>query len=309
MYAVGIAILACVLIFTVGSEHSQQNPLIYIIITGSVGSLTVIGCKGLGIAIKETVNGNNQLTNWLTWIMVVSIVFNISVQINYLNKALDIFNTALVTPILYVVFTSCVILASTILFKEWKNLSAQDIIGNICGFCTLVTGIFLLQSFRELPESFGNFDNILKQNFKNASDESASCEKDLTDLHQQPELIRKHNGEPMMKSIAISSPQILTSDNNNKVLALPQLKKSHNRSHSYKLMDPMQSSHGSTVVITDCEPEMVTGYVNTGRHQRTSSSGSGKSMGIGTIRHNRSFSSGSNKTIALKKQTGKNVYN
>lgn len=39
------------------------------------------------------------------------------VQMNYLNKALDLFNTAIVSPIYYVMFTLCTITASVILFQ------------------------------------------------------------------------------------------------------------------------------------------------------------------------------------------------
>lgn len=42
---------------------------------------------------------------------------------NYLNKALDSFNTGIVTPVYYVMFTTMVLIASAILFKEWQNLS------------------------------------------------------------------------------------------------------------------------------------------------------------------------------------------
>ena len=38
---------------------------------------------------------------------------------NYLNKALDTFNTAVVTPIYYVFFTTSTIVASAILFNGW----------------------------------------------------------------------------------------------------------------------------------------------------------------------------------------------
>ena len=42
---------------------------------------------------------------------------------NYLNKALDTFNTAIVSPIYYVLFTTATILASGILFNGWGNAS------------------------------------------------------------------------------------------------------------------------------------------------------------------------------------------
>ena len=39
-------------------------------------------------------------------------------QMNYLNKALDLFNTAIVSPVYYVMFTVLTILASIILFQD-----------------------------------------------------------------------------------------------------------------------------------------------------------------------------------------------
>lgn len=56
---------------------------------------------------------------------------------NYLNKALDIFNTGVVTPVYYVMFTSLVITASAILFKEWEKLQL-----NVCDYDLFVTIIF-----------------------------------------------------------------------------------------------------------------------------------------------------------------------
>lgn len=95
---------------------------------------------------------------------------------NYLNKALDIFNTGVVTPVYYVMFTSLVITASAILFKEWEKLQLnvcdydllftiilticvifQDIIGIICGFLITVTAIFMLNTFREVDMSRSHF--------------------------------------------------------------------------------------------------------------------------------------------------------
>ena len=163
MYALFVVVLVLVLIFYYSPRYGQTNPLIYITITGSIGSLSVMGCKGLGVALKQTFAGDNQMTNWLTWFVLLSVAFCITIQMNYLNKALDIFNTSVVTPILYVVFTACVILASAILFKEWGNLKPEDIVGNICGFVTIVSGIFLLQAFKDMNISINNLVRIRKE--------------------------------------------------------------------------------------------------------------------------------------------------
>ncbi len=38
-------------------------------------------------------------------------------QMNYLNKALDLYNTAIVSPVYYVMFTVLTIVASVVLFR------------------------------------------------------------------------------------------------------------------------------------------------------------------------------------------------
>ena len=157
-----IAVSSCILIFYYGPRYGLTNPLVYITITGTIGSLSVMACKGLGVALKQTFAGDNQLTNWLTWMILIAVAGCITVQMNYLNKALDIFNTSVVTPILYVIFTSFVILASAILFNEWGKLGILDIVGNLCGFLTIVSGIFIVQAFKDMDISLKNMPKIRK---------------------------------------------------------------------------------------------------------------------------------------------------
>jgi multidrug transporter EmrE-like cation transporter len=73
--------------------------------------------KALGIALKLTFSGTNQLFYPQTWIFTLVVLTCVVTQLNYLNKALDTFNTAIVSPIYYVMFTSLTILASVIMFK------------------------------------------------------------------------------------------------------------------------------------------------------------------------------------------------
>ena len=122
-----------------------------------------MGCKGLGVALKETIQGHNELSNWLTWVVLLVVAVCITIQMNYLNKALDIFNTSVVTPILYVIFTTFVIAASAILFKEWQRLEPHDVIGTVCGFLTTVSGVFLLQAFKDMEVSLSNLPKARKE--------------------------------------------------------------------------------------------------------------------------------------------------
>ena len=91
--------------------------VVYITICSLVGSISVIACKGFGIAIKLTGEGDNQFDSPAPYIFGVVVIVCALTQINYFNKALDLFSTNLVTPIYYVMFTTLTILASIILFE------------------------------------------------------------------------------------------------------------------------------------------------------------------------------------------------
>ncbi|KAI3722873.1 hypothetical protein L2E82_34030 [Cichorium intybus] len=86
-----------------------------------LGSLSVMSVKGLGIALKLTFSGTNQLVYPQTWAFTFFVLLCVITQMNYLNKAVDTFNTAVVSPINYVMLTSLTILASVIMFKDAKT--------------------------------------------------------------------------------------------------------------------------------------------------------------------------------------------
>lgn len=56
----------------------------------------------------------------------------------YLNKALDMFNTSMVTPIYYVFFTTFVILASSILYKVSAAICGLLVPGGISGYSIIM---------------------------------------------------------------------------------------------------------------------------------------------------------------------------
>jgi hypothetical protein len=139
LYVIFVILVTLGIIFFVAPRYGRKNILVFILVCSLIGSLSVVSVKGLGLAIKETLSGNQQLSNFLTWFWLLAVMGCVSVQLVYLNKSLDIYNTSMVTPIYYVFFTSFVILASSILYKEWSCLGASDVIGNLIGFFTTVS--------------------------------------------------------------------------------------------------------------------------------------------------------------------------
>ncbi|KAK9051931.1 hypothetical protein SSX86_028559 [Deinandra increscens subsp. villosa] len=153
IYVAATLSLVVALVMHFEPRYGQSNILIYLGICSLMGSLTVVSIKAIGIAIKLTLEGISQIAYPQTWVFVTVAVLCVITQLNYLNKALDTFNTALVSPIYYVMFTSLTIIASVIMFKDWKDQSVSDIASEICGFITVLSGTIVLHSTREQEPS------------------------------------------------------------------------------------------------------------------------------------------------------------
>lgn len=145
-YAVCVLSLAAVLALHVAPRYGATTLLVPIAICSLVGSLSVMSCKALGTALRLTVAGDNQLIYRETWFCAAAVVCFVLVQMNFLNRALDVFSAALVTPIYYVAFTSLTILASVIMFREWEAMGGVELATVFCGFCTIMGGVYLLHA-------------------------------------------------------------------------------------------------------------------------------------------------------------------
>lgn len=135
-------------------RFGNSNIAIYLLLCSGIGSLTVVLCKAVALGVKETFTGHiNNFANYVFWILFAAAAMCIVTQMNYLNKSLDIFNTSVVTPVYYVMFTVLVIVASSILFKEWNSMGFRDILGCACGFLVVITAVIMLNAFRDVEIS------------------------------------------------------------------------------------------------------------------------------------------------------------
>ncbi|KAK3740750.1 hypothetical protein RRG08_048992 [Elysia crispata] len=179
VYGIAMVVVSCVMIVYFVPRYGQKNVLVYVTICSTLGSLTVMGCKGVGVAITATARGHNEFTNWLTYVLLAVVVICILLELNYLNKALDTFNTAVVTPINYVLFTSCVIIGSAILFQEFFKMDFLNILGDACGFLTVIVGIFLLNAFKDMNISLKNIPSATKSTKDTTETGSNNADEDV----------------------------------------------------------------------------------------------------------------------------------
>ncbi|RWR79870.1 putative magnesium transporter NIPA4 isoform X1 [Cinnamomum micranthum f. kanehirae] len=153
LYMGSVMVVVFVLVFHYAPRCGHSNVLIFTGICSLMGSLSVMSVKALGTSLKLTFEGNNQLIYPETWFFMLVVLTCVITQMNYLNKALDTFNTAIVSPIYYVMFTSLTILASIIMFKDWDGQSMGSIASEICGFIVVLSGTILLHVTKDFEKN------------------------------------------------------------------------------------------------------------------------------------------------------------
>lgn len=91
-------------------------------------------------------------TTPVTYVLVLILLGTAIMQIRYVNKALQRFDSTQVIPIQFVLFTLCVILGSAVLYRDFEKTTAKQA-GKFVGGCLLTFfGVFLVTSGREQSE-------------------------------------------------------------------------------------------------------------------------------------------------------------
>ncbi|CAI6335364.1 unnamed protein product [Periconia digitata] len=166
-YAGVVIVASVVAALWLGPKYGKKTMMVYISICSMIGGLSVVTIQGLGAAVIAQINGSHggQFKEWFFYVLLVFVVATLLTEIIYLNKALNLFNAALVTPTYYVFFTSATIVTSTILFRGFKG-TASSISTVIMGFLQICTGVVLLQlskSAKDVPDSAvfkGDLDQV-----------------------------------------------------------------------------------------------------------------------------------------------------
>ncbi|KAM7198845.1 DUF803 domain containing protein [Rhypophila sp. PSN 637] len=151
--------------FYAGPKWGSKNMLVYISICSWTGGLSVVATQGLGAAVIAQTQGQSQFNQWFLYVLLVFMIGTLLTEIIYLNKALNLFNAAMVTPTYYVYFTTTTIITSAVLFQGFKG-TAMSISTVVMGFLTICSGVVLLQlskSAKDVPDAAvlaGDLDQI-----------------------------------------------------------------------------------------------------------------------------------------------------
>lgn len=132
------------------------------------------------------------LTQPITYALLVVLVGTAVMQVKYVNKALQRFDSTQVIPIQFVMFTLSVIIGSAILYRDFEKATA-DSVGKFIGGCFLTfSGVWLITSGRQPHDDDTDEESDLEGdrqeerfNLAQQEPESQSLQKDPTNNSMQ----------------------------------------------------------------------------------------------------------------------------
>jgi hypothetical protein len=88
------------------------------------------------------------LTTPVTYVLVAVLITTAILQVKYVNKALQRFDSTQVIPVQFVMFTLSVIIGSAILYRDFEKASAENVVKFIGGCLLTFFGVWLITSGR-----------------------------------------------------------------------------------------------------------------------------------------------------------------
>ena len=151
MYTLFVVLLLVILIVWIAPAHGTSNIMVYVAICSLLGSFTVPSSKGLGLVAQDVFGEGPSSGRALALFLGLlgTLAVSILIQFFFINKALECFSSNMFEAMYYVTFTSTVILASALLFKEWTALTLTDSLAMLCGLTTVCVGVVLLRISQE----------------------------------------------------------------------------------------------------------------------------------------------------------------
>ncbi|KAI4224501.1 MAG: hypothetical protein L6R40_008440 [Gallowayella cf. fulva] len=137
--------LIIVLIWASG-KYGDKSILIDLGLVGLFGGYTALSTKGVASLLSDTLW--RTLTFPITYLLLVVLVTSAVMQIRYINRALQRFDSTQVIPTQFVLFTLSVIIGSAVLYRDFESATTARV-GKFVGGCLLTfLGVYLITSGR-----------------------------------------------------------------------------------------------------------------------------------------------------------------
>ncbi|KFY11034.1 hypothetical protein V492_04714 [Pseudogymnoascus sp. VKM F-4246] len=135
-------------------KYGSKTILIDLGLVALFGAYTVLSTKGVSSMLSTSFW--DAFTNPITYALALVLIGTAVMQIKYINRALQRFDSTQVIPVQFVLFTISVILGSAVLYRDFESTSPGRAIKFIGGCLMTFFGVFLITSGRVSHDDLGS---------------------------------------------------------------------------------------------------------------------------------------------------------
>ncbi len=156
IYMAVTAVLIGTLIW-LSPRYGHKTILIDLGLVGLFGGYTALSTKG--VASMLTDGFVRALATPITYALLAVLAGTAVMQIKYVNKALQRFDSTQVIPVQFVLFTLSVIIGSAVLYRDFEHTTLERTIKFVCGCLLTFFGVFLITSGRPGQSTLDDSDS------------------------------------------------------------------------------------------------------------------------------------------------------
>ncbi|KAG6001780.1 hypothetical protein E4U21_003797 [Claviceps maximensis] len=146
----GVTISLIIVLMWASRRYGRRTILIDLGLVGLFGGYTALATKGVSSMLSSTLW--RAFATPVTYALVFVLLITAVMQIRYVNKALQRFDSTQVIPIQFVLFTLCVILGSAVLYRDFEKTTPKQAAYFVGGCMLTFFGVFLITSGRQQKE-------------------------------------------------------------------------------------------------------------------------------------------------------------
>ncbi|KAJ6186009.1 hypothetical protein N7519_007310 [Penicillium mononematosum] len=138
-------------------QYGSRSILIDVGLVALFGGYTALSTKGVSSLLSGTLW--HVITFPITYLLVFVLVSSALMQIRYINRALQRFDSTQVIPTQFVLFTLAVIIGSAVLYRDFESITAERAAKFVGGCLLTFLGVYFITSGRVPADNESSFSS------------------------------------------------------------------------------------------------------------------------------------------------------
>ncbi|CAG8088514.1 unnamed protein product [Penicillium nalgiovense] len=138
-------------------QYGSRSILIDVGLVALFGGYTALSTKGVSSLLSGTLW--HVITFPITYLLVFVLVSSALMQIRYINRALQRFDSTQVIPTQFVLFTLAVIIGSAVLYRDFESITPQRAAKFVGGCLLTFLGVYFITSGRVRADNESSFSS------------------------------------------------------------------------------------------------------------------------------------------------------